>query len=113
MTTQPSQKQPVGGLAPTDDPMVISAIYFRDPVPIGGHGCEEWTLRGLAQNQYHGRSRVEEMPYGVLVIYKTGKHYEEIKVPWGNLRNITAIPMSSLDGLALAMYVRLQTEIRR
>jgi hypothetical protein len=110
-TMTPNQKQTAP--AAPDDPMVISAVYFRDPVPIGGHGVEEWTLQGVSQNQYHGRSRVQEQPYGVLVVYKSGAHYEEIKVPWGNLRSVTSIPLSKLNEQNRATFERTQTEIRR
>lgn len=115
--SEPDRKQPapkdVAPPQPPPDPLVISAIHFREPVPIGGHGCEEWTMQGIAQNQYHGRSRVQEQPYGILVVYKAGEHYEEIKVPWGNLRSFTSIPLSRLSEKQRDLYERLQQEIKR
>lgn len=99
--------------AKPDDPLVVAALYFFDPVPIGTHGAEEWTMQGVAQNQYHGRSRAEMIPAGARITYKAGERFEQITVPWANIRSITEIPLSRLEKTTRDVYDRCQKEIRR
>lgn len=98
----------------SDDPLIISAVKFHSPVSLGGHGTEDWTVRGIAQNQYHGKSRVEYwQEKGVRFLYKAGTHYEEHKVPWSNIADITEVPMSALDDKTREMLERMRKEIVR
>lgn len=104
---QPQQKPPA-----VDDPLVISSITFVRPVPIGSHGCDDWSLAGVAQNQYHGRSRAEFIPAGVRIAYKSDA-YMQITVPWSNLASVTEIALSSLSDTSRKAYERCQREVRR
>jgi len=103
-------QQPLGA---KDDPLVVAAVCFVVLVPIGGHGAEEWTMQGVAQNQYHGRSRAEMIPAGARITYKAAQHFEQITVPWSNIRSVTEIPLSRLDAKTREVYDKCQKEIRR
>lgn len=98
----------------SDDPMVISVVLFTTPVNLGGHGIDDWSLRNVGHNQYHGKSRIEPwQDKGIRLVYKAGDHYEEHEVPWANIRDVVKVPLSRLDDNTREYLERMKKEIVR
>lgn len=95
------------------DPMIISGVTFTRPVTIGGYAHESWSVQGSQQNQYHGKSRVEECLEGVRFFYKAGDIYEERTVYAAAIADVCRIPLSRLNEAQRTTWHRLQAEIRR
>lgn len=95
---------------PSDDPLVISSVTFRQVTTIGGYGTDSWSLESASRTQLHGRVRCEETPKGLVFHYAAGTVYQRITVPWGNVADVTEVPRSSLKDTTRAF---LETAGRR
>lgn len=95
------------------DPLIISGVTFLTPVTIGGYAHESWSVQGSAQNQYHGKTRVEECLEGVRFFYLAGAVYEERTVYAAAIADVCRIPLSRLSDAQKASWEKAQKEIRR
>lgn len=91
MSNDPNAKK-----APSDDPLVIASVTFRQVTTIGGYGNDSWSLETASRTQLHLRVRCEETPKGLVFHYANGAVYQRITVPWGNIADITEVPRSAL-----------------
>ncbi len=103
----------VGAQPAESDPLIISGVTFMRPVTIGGYAVESWSVQGSQQNQYHGKSRVEECPEGVRIFYRAGDVYEERTVYAAAISDVCRTPLSRLNDAQRETWQRLQREIRR